>query len=67
MFQSNIYNNDPNFDSNLFLSTNEEQLSSKNMTSNKNKNVSNNNKFIKIKRKKRKEISIKKPNIEEII
>ena len=67
MFQSNIYNNNPNFDSNLFLSTNEEKLSSKNMTSNKNKNVSNNNKFIKIKRKKKKEVNIKKPNIEEII
>ena len=67
MFQSNLYNNDPNFDSNLFLSTNEEKLSSKNMTSNKNKKISNNNKFIKIKRKKRKEINIKKPNIEEII
>ena len=67
MFQSNIYNNDQNFDRNLFLSTNEEKLSSKNMTSNKNKNVSNNNKFIKIKKKKKKEINIKKPNIEEII
>ena len=66
MFQTSVYNNESNNDSNLFLSTNEDKLSlKKDVNINKNKNISN-KKYIKIKRKKKKE-NIKKPNIDEII
>ena len=70
MFQTGFYNNDSNFESNYFLSPKEDKLSLKKSkfinTINTNKNISN-KKFIKIKRKKKKDIDIKKPNIEEII